>query len=110
MDPRTMNRRSLCKTIVAMTLVGISSPLKHVLAAGGSKPVTRAQPGNIQQDRQEQEMVCISKRLDPCEPPMTFLRGSGVQQDKQRPFICILRRQAPGTCETFLRKREGKTG
>ncbi len=104
MDPRTMNRRNLCKALVAIAMTALSSPPTRVFSEGGSKPGTRAQPGKIQQNRQDQWMVCISKRLDPCEPPMTFLRGTGVQQDKQRPFICILRRQAPGRCVTFLRQ------
>jgi hypothetical protein len=104
MDPRTMNRRSLWKSLVPIVMTALASSPTRAFPEGDSKPCTRAQPGRVQQDRQDQWMVCISKRLDPCEPPLTFLRGTGVQQDKQRPVICILRRQSPGTRETFLKE------
>ncbi|MDR4476033.1 MAG: hypothetical protein R3B11_08515 [Nitrospira sp.] len=78
MDQQTLNRRSLCKVLVVLALAALTTPLKRVLAAPVAKPVLE----------------------DPFPP--------GIRQDKPRPFICILRRQSPGTCGTFLRENVNK--
>ncbi len=73
MDPRTMNRRNLCKALVALALGGLSSPLKELAAA------------------------------EPVAMPVASKRAGGIQRDGKKLVVCILRRQSPGRCVTFLR-------
>lgn len=72
MDARTMNRRRLCKMIVALMLVGIASPLKKLSA---------------------EERVPM---------PDARLLAKGKQQNKPEGLVCILRRRSSGNCVTFL--------
>lgn len=74
MDPRTMNRRSLCKAFVALALSASSGPLQKLAAA---EPI--ATPGFRPAARPHSE-----------ERP-TF-------------FVCILRHQSHGGCKTFIRQ------
>ena len=74
MDLRTMNRRTLCKTLVALALGGLTGPFKYV---GAAEPVVK--------------------------PVSEAHRASGVRKNEQKFFVCILRRQPAGKCETFLK-------
>lgn len=77
MDPRSINRRKLCQALAAIVLTALSNPPKRV-AAG---PVALPALGNN--------------------------RASGTQRDPRKLVVCILRRQSPGKCVTFLGEREG---
>ncbi len=74
MDPRTMNRRTLCKTLAAVALGGLFEPLTQPAAA---EPVMK--------------------------PASEVPRASGIRTDEQQFFMCILRRQPSGKCMTFLK-------
>lgn len=76
MDPRTMNRRNLCKAFVALALAASSGPLQKLAAA---EPI--ATPGFRPAARTHSE-------------------------ERPKFFTCILRRQSHGGCETVLKKRE----
>ena len=73
MDANTLNRRHLCKAMVVMALVGISSPLKKLGA---------------------EERVPI---------PDSSLLAKGKQKNKPEGLVCILRRRSPDDCVTFLK-------
>ncbi len=73
MDAQTMNRRHLCKAMVVMALVGISSPLKKLGA---------------------EERVPM---------PDSSLLAKGKQNTKPEGLVCILRRRSSDDWVTFLR-------
>ncbi len=77
MDPRAMNRRSLCKALVAFVMTALSSSPKRVVAEPGVLPASG--------DR----------------------RASGIQQNKRKLVVCILRRQSPSRCVTFSGSARG---
>lgn len=66
MDLRTMNRRMLCKTLVAVALGGLTGPFKYV---GAAEPVVK--------------------------PVSEAHRASGVRKNERKLVVCILRRQSP---------------
>lgn len=72
-----INRRNLCQVLTALALAGLSSLLHKLVAAGPIAIRTSAES------------------------------GGRTQHDKQRPRICILRRQSHGTCETFFKQSNG---
>jgi hypothetical protein len=72
-NSRIMNRRNLCKALIALALGGLFRPVKHAVA----EPTAISASGN--------------------HP------ASGIQRNEQKLVVCILRRQAPGTPETFLK-------
>jgi hypothetical protein len=80
MDLHTMNRRKLCKAMAAIALAALSSPLKQLAAA------------------------------EPVAMPVAGKRAGNTQKDEQKFFMCILRRQSPGECVTFWKKRKGIEG
>lgn len=80
MNLRTMNRRHLCKTLIALALGGLFRPVKHAVA----EPTAISASGNH--------------------------LASGIQRNEQKLVVYILRRQAPGRCVTFLREREANGG
>lgn len=65
MDPRTMNRRNLCKALVAVALGGLFGPLKQLAVA---EPVVKS--------------------------ASDAHRASGVRKNEQKFFMCILRRES----------------
>jgi len=77
MHQQTLNRRRLCKALAAIVLTALSNPPKRVAA----------------------EPVVL--------PALRNNRASGTQQNQRKLVVCILRRQSPGKCVTFLREREG---
>lgn len=81
MDPRIMNRRTLCKTLAAVALAGLFEPLTQPAAA---EPVMK--------------------------PASEAHRDRGVRKAEQKFFMCILRRQHSGECVTFWREPGGIKG
>ncbi len=78
---RTMNRRNLCKTLVAVALGGLFGPLKQLAVA---EPVVKS--------------------------ASEAHRASGVRKNERKLVVCILRRQSPGECVTFLGEPGGIKG
>lgn len=74
MDQRSMNRRRLCQALAAIVLTALSNPPKRVAA----------------------EPVVL--------PALRNNRASGTQQNQRKLVVCILRRQPPGKCVTFVRE------
>ncbi len=74
MDQRSMNRRKLCQALAAIVLTAWANPPKCVAAGPVALPALRNN------------------------------RASATQRDQRQLVVCILRRQSPGKCVTFLRE------
>lgn len=73
MYPRMMNRRSLCKTIVAMGLLSIVDSLKH-LTAGEQSQTHEPNDSPLERHKDEQLFYVCACRPKFSGDPVTFLR------------------------------------
>lgn len=77
MDQRLIHRRGLCKTIVALMIAAISSPLKKL---GAQEQLPKPDSNVLAKEKQKSKpegLLCILRRRSP-DNCVTFLRGHGT--------------------------------